>query len=463
MKAIQINTEDTSYSTNYDNDRFNELINAIEQHNVLLIIGHDFEFNKDSEENKGILKILGSDANLYDYILYILKKQYNSTAIDFSELSEDAKFSGKEGNIYKHRNIYNEINTIIDKMDLSITDVNPMLISLIKTGYFRFVFTISFSPLVEKVMQEQWGEKNVRILNVFSDKVNNDIIDEKSDLLTPTIYYLFGKAGEQYKYVVTDNDILDVLQRWQSTMKGSKIIKATQNNYLLALGCTQDNWLFRFIWYSLKGRNNLSKGGVGLYANNYELEEYLKRNSIYKQKDLISFVKRITEALAQRKRNNYLMNICSDCEIFISYSRKDGDVANAVYNALTKQGLKVWYDRYNLGGRGGDFMTHIYNAIDNCKIFIPIFTPTITSQRKESHPYRLEWDRAVESVIKSRGVDSCIPIIDQNYNIYDCWSLDKIPEIIKKQDGYIFNRITLDFELWAKQVRDNLLKYIYNE
>lgn len=456
MKSIKIT--DTSSTNDSEQQRFNTLIEAIQQRNVLLIVGRGFEVNKDSVDNKPLFEQLGNNADLYDLILQNLKQDNNSEALDFSELNEDTNFSFKDGNIRRKKNIYTEISKWIRIHELSISDVNPKLISLLRTGYFRFVFTTSFSPLVEIAMQEKWGKENVRILNVLDKEAKRrDIIDSQRDLLTPTVYYLFGKAEGSNSFVVTDNDALSILQRWQSKMTDSRILEAANNKHLLALGCVQDDWLFRFIWYTLKGQNNLSKGSVGKYADNVNLERYLKRNNILERKDADAFIDKIIQTLKEKQSLQEFDMPHEGCDVFISYSRKDGDVADAVYSALSKLGLDVWYDKYNLAGRGGDYMAAIYHAIETCQLFIPILTPTISQQRADRHPYRLEWDCAVRELIKQKGIRCCIPIIDNEYDLFAKAFEDKIPDEIKKQDGFFFNRLSLDFDDWAKEVRNIII------
>ncbi len=453
MKAIQIKQKPI-IDISDDERRFNDLIDSIENKNVLLVIGKGFELNKDSDEYKKHFTPLGVDTDVYDYILDNLKKEYNSEAIDFTELNEDANFSVLDGNIKRKKNIYKAIQEKLIELDLELEDVNTKLRELLKTGCFRFVFTTSFSPLVEKAMQKQWGEENVRILNIFDSDVNKqDIVDSQRDLLTPTVYYLFGKAEGSNSFVVTDNDALNIIYRWMHKMSDSKILEAAHNKHILALGCVQEDWLFRFIWYALKGEGNISKGSVGRYANSDSLEKYLRRNNILQRKDADAFVDKIIAAINERQKQKIFGRPRKDCDVFISYSRRDGDVAEAVYDALLNAGLSVWYDKQNLGGRGGDYMLEIYHAIETCKMFIPILTPTISEQKAEIHPYRLEWDRAINGLIKQKGVKCCIPVIDDKYDLYNKAYEDKIPEAIKAQDGFIFNRLTLNFYDWAEEVR----------
>lgn len=49
-------------------------------------------------------------------------------------------------------------------------------------------------------------------------------------------------------------------------------------------------------------------------------------------------------------------------QVFLSYSRQDGDVAENIYNCLTRDGFKVWFDKKNLE-IGQDWNLEIVKAI----------------------------------------------------------------------------------------------------
>jgi hypothetical protein len=84
---------------------------------------------------------------------------------------------------------------------------------------------------------------------------------------------------------------------------------------------------------------------------------------------------------------------------------------------------------------------------------MPILSTTITEQRAESHPYRLEWEYAIkEGRVKQTGVTSCIPVIEDEYDICARELPDKIPGEFVKMDGFVFNAYT-KFDEWAELVR----------
>lgn len=56
-------------------------------------------------------------------------------------------------------------------------------------------------------------------------------------------------------------------------------------------------------------------------------------------------------------------------DVFISYSRKDSEVADRVYNALTQAGISCFIDRQDING-GKEFVDVITESIDNSTLFL---------------------------------------------------------------------------------------------
>ncbi|MDE5814130.1 MAG: hypothetical protein K2H72_07585, partial [Muribaculaceae bacterium] len=243
---------------NTDEDVFEQLIDAIINHEVLLIIGKNFELNQNSVRDN--FPDVPIPADLYQVILRNLNSRYGTSASDFSDLNADIRFSCMQDGINKKQNLYKEVYEEIINLQLEANDVNPLLVELINTGYFRFVLTTSFSPLCEMAMQQKWEQ--VEGFNIYDTKFGKyDIPNGKQDLNIPSIFYLFGKYSYLTKYVVTDNDALFLMRKLQLESSSSKIMECTSSKYILCLGCDQDDWLFRFFWFTLKS-NNLSDGCI---------------------------------------------------------------------------------------------------------------------------------------------------------------------------------------------------------
>lgn len=431
-----------------DEDVFEQLISAIMNHEVLLVVGKNFELNQNSVADN--FPDLNVPTDLYKILLRNLNDRYGTEASDFSDLIADVRFSFNQNGITRKQNLYKEIFEEVRNLQLETQDINPLLIELINTGYFKFVLTTSFSPLTEMALNQKWGD--IEEFNIFENKFGKyDIPNGAQDLNTPSVFYLFGKYSQSSKYVVTDNDALFLMRKLQLESSSSKIIGCTSTKYLLCLGCDQDDWLFRFLWYTLKS-NNLTEGCISGITQSLQLERYLKRNNILSYDDTSSLVTRIIDAVNKRQQQSLNSVPTGKYDVFISYSRMDIHIVECLYKSLTDAGLNVWFDKFNLGGRGGDFMEKIKDGIRNTKVFLPVFTTSITLQRSESHPYRVEWEYASENVIASRGCDCCIPIIEKSYNFYDRRIIDRLDPRIVKEDGFIFDKECLDFSALTERI-----------
>ncbi|MBE6285021.1 MAG: toll/interleukin-1 receptor domain-containing protein [Bacteroidales bacterium] len=439
-----------STSDTYKVEDFGAFINEVLKGNVLLVIGKAFEVN--NEEYEGCYYRNDTNTSIYGWLLKALNETYLTDAVSFSDLSKDKSFVRKDDK--EPCEIHCELVKAIKKAQLSIDDVSPQLIKLLRTGYFKFVFTTSFDPLVEIAMKEQWGD--IRIKNIYDEDTENHDIDNASDLQIPTLYYLFGKADKN-TFVATDIDALDAVRRWLQRSSSSKLLKETSRKYILTLGCDYDDWLFRIIWFILKGEsNNLKDGYVAQYSNNKELERFLIRNKILIDNDSSKVVDTLVEELEKREDINRWKNP-NHCDVFISYSRKDGQIVEELYDSLEKKGLDVWYDRINLAGRGDKYMAKILNAIQNCKIFIPVLTSTITEQKGTEHPYREEWDYAIKRYKNLGRHNFCIPLVEDKYDIKKVWYDDFLPKEFPDMDCSFFDREELDFEEFSKMTQNILL------
>lgn len=429
------------------NDGFRAFIDEIRNGNVLLMVGRAFEANT---------SVFNGD--FYDYVTDRLNTIAGTRDLDFSDLSCDNRFL-LDTKDYNHiRSLHEEIIRIVEENEYDDGDVSDGLMSLIKTGLFRFVFTTSFDPLVETAMRKQFGD--VRIMNIYD--IKNRDITSKSDFEIPTIYYLFGKAmlpkenEASKKFVATDNDALEVLRKWQLDMSNSSLLRYTEDKYLLTLGCTQKDWLFRFIWYTLKGESGkLSRGVVAGHEQSESLSHYLKMNNILIDNDANELVAKILKALNEDDKAKWEMPQ-THCDVFISYSRADADIASRLYNCLTSQGLKVWYDKINLGGRhGGKFKEIIRESIDTSTLFVAILSQSISEQAQDVHVYRREWEWAKELKMGLTAACRCYATFADNYDIYENKYKDGLGWLAET-DNYEFSSKDPNFDEWAKLLKSKI-------
>lgn len=412
--------------------KWDKLIQQIVNGNVIPVIGADLLIdNSCSNLHKlmvdGIAKIIG------------INKRFEN----FSELVNSSEYKDK---FKQPDNIYYQV----DKLCKKHIPASERLRKFLSTKQFPFVITTSFTPVVEEVMRDIWKDE----LNVmkFSNNpsANSDIKTDK-DLRKPTIFYMFGKYGSgAHRYALTDIDVLDFVSSWLSkanNVRPKNLCNELKDKYLLMLGNNYSDWLFRFIWYSMR-KPDLGHGMLAYDTLDESLINFLEHTEIFTKQNTSDVIDQILDRLDKKLKENEAPKFNKpqeNMDVFISYSRSDQQVAEQLYKALTAQGKRVWYDKYNITA-GGFFLDEIKKAIRTAKYFVPILTPNIEKEKQDSHVYRNEWDTAIEVSI-SMGRTYIIPLADSNFDFYNA----AIPERMQQHNA-IFYSTEDDIEIVAEKI-----------
>lgn len=338
--------------------------------------------------------------------------------------------------------IYGKLSQLININQDKFTP-SKLLKRILSIQQFPFVITTTIDYTVENTMRDIWNkrERDLKVLVFNNDPKDipaSGDISKDSDAEIPTIYYMFGKANTPRlnSFVVTDEDMLSFCQSWLTEDKHpQKLSRVLGDKFLLFLGCNYPDWLIRFIWYSM--RQKLDKSGM-LVDEEVEdsLIDFLNRINVNTDKNPESVISEIEKRVAKRmiENNKYLFEAPKErTDVFISYSRMDETMTEKLYNALTKRGLNVWYDRKNLAA-GDKWLEKINTAIKTTKFCIVLISKSMLSQVNESHVYRKEWNMAIEH---SRGMGSkrgfIIPVLLDDVDLYD-ESLD-LPNELKTHNA----------------------------
>lgn len=407
---------------NDDEPLWDKLIQQIIDGNVIPVIGADLLIDSRHNLHKllinGLAKSLGMDEG----------------PDSFSELIYDRKYKDR----FNVDSIYYQINKIFATKRFS---PSRHLAQLLSVKQFPFVITTSFTPVVEQAMQSIWTS-GLKVMRFNNNPAENDDIKSGDDLRKPTVYYMFGKVGEgAHKYVLTDVDMLDFVSSWLSNdnkARPKNLCNELKDKYLLMLGNNYSNWLFRFIWYSMR-KPDLGHGMLAYDTLDESLINFLERAEIFTKKNTAEVIDQIVYRLGMKLKENEETKFNKpeeNMDAFISYSRSDSKIAESLYNILTAQGKRVWYDRKNLSD-GGNFIEEIRKAIKTAKYFIPILTPSITKEKDESHVYRNEWDQAIEVAI-SMGRTYIIPVVDKEFDFYKA----AIPERMQQHNAIFYSEET---------------------
>lgn len=380
---------------------WDKLIDEIVNGNVIPLIGPD---------------ILVEGGNIHKKIVEALAKKFclNSTPASFSELVYDHDYLKKVKD--NRDSIYRFMNQLFSRPNLFRP--SNILKELLSIKQFPFIMVTSFTPIVEEVMKGIWGNE-LRVLKFNNNPAENDDIISETDLRKPTIYYMFGKVGDSaHRYVLTDTDMLDFCTSWlnEGDKRPHKLARIIKDKYLLMLGNNYSDWLFRFIWYSIR-KTGTGEGLVVADNIDDELSQFLERNHTFMCNNPHDVIQEIKSRLPNRLKDIELRKFDSverGIDVFISYSRSDIEIAEALYRKLSAQGKKVWFDKNNISA-GGDFRNEIKEGIQNARYFIPILSRNVENERKESHFYRLEWDCACQMAI-SLGRTFIIPLTEEGFS-----------------------------------------------
>lgn len=379
----------------------------------------------------------------------------------FSELVYDDDYQKNNNN--NKDSVYTWINNLCGPQAPRI-EPSQLLVKLLESKLFPFIITTSFIPIVEQTMEKVWGT-DLKVLTFNNNPAENDDINNASDLKKPTVYYMFGRVGDTrpHRYVVTDQDMLDFCSSWLSSedsRKPYKLIRELKDKFLLMLGTDYSDWLFRFIWYSVRKESELKNENNDMISNNVELEEsfrkFMLRNKTYLKNNPEEVIRQIQERMErQYAKNPLLKNKIMNriitkfsypeekSDIFLSYSRRDAEFTEKLYDALTQKGFNVWYDKNNLTD-GGEFMKEIRQAIKTTRFFIPILSHNVEAEKNDDHVYRYEWDIAAEISV---GRTFIIPVSEKEFDFYH----SKVNDKIQKRNAIIYESID-DIDIIAEKI-----------
>lgn len=405
-----------------------QFIETIFQDEYILVIGSEVILNKEVD----------SSGDISQYILNVINGS-NKNYKDFNELE-----SNSDNNIDVIRNLLNSKEFCYD-----IDDISSELRDLLEMKVFRFILTTTFDSYIETLMTKIWG-KELRVVNINDDASLKAIRKELTSFregeryLHPTLFYIFGKAvkDESKKYVKTDDDAIQIIDKWIKLGDEDPILKFMRSKRLLALGCKFENWYFRFFWYILRrdkgtddGRRILKPGEVAITfiendRSDKKLENYLQRSRIYIHGEARKFMKSMTQKITSPEFNDVFVEKLTDYRrsggIFLSYNSKDIVIAKKIFYQLHDR-YNVWFDNSSL--RGGDNYDHkIEEAIAAARIFIPILTPHIAKDLADGNIdnyYNREWRMAAQL-----GDKTIIPLAVNGYDLRQPYHTEVFESII---------------------------------
>lgn len=372
-----------------------DLIMKIIKNEVVLVLGHEHML-KETHSNGDLIKQITND--FFDY-KRSKDPQFRSHYQNFNEYY----YRGADLSVLKQ-----DIATLLDEKHyvFSSEDYSPIVLKLLRKKCFRVVLTTTFDHYAETIMREIWGDE-LRVLNIYGEKNDLDNEDSWRTDVPPTLYYIFGKAENGMDFTVVEKDAMNIIQKWLSDAAAPKnFCKYIKNKSILALGTKFDDWLFRFFWYAMhRDIKRLNQGQVAISLEK-ESESEAKLSSFLENERIPnSSIEEVINLILNNidnREKQYQQTNGRGADIFISYSSDSYETVKHLFYALKNDGFNVWFDNTELKV-GDEHEKIIREAINKCKIFIPVIThpvkeilATPISESESSFRYfrDVEWSTA---------------------------------------------------------------------
>src|SRR6202023_294272 len=270
------------------------------------------------------------------------------------------------------------------------------------TDFDLFVST-TFDSLLENAinLERSGGTPSTDVLSYSPNRVV-DLPSERDQLQRPLVYHLFGKLSASPTYVISDEDLLELICALQNEhLAPEKLFHELEHSHLLFIGSNFTNWLARLFLRMAKRQRLSDPRDVGeVLADDHSSEDdrlvsFLQQVSVRTR--IYVGAERFVEELhdrwqARRKPATAAAGAAparflpparemADNAVFISYAREDLAAVQLIKAGLEAAGITTWFDFDRLEG-GDDYDRKIQRNIARCSYFIPVVSAT-TQRRLE--------------------------------------------------------------------------------
>lgn len=307
------------------------------------------------------------------------------------------------------------------------TEIEPSLMQLLETRCFRVVITTAIDPYIEIAMEKVWGEEGFDVIQIENAQQSfKQVTFDEFGVSRPVLCYVFGKADPNHpnsRFVLSENDAMEKISTWFKKYETNKFLDYVKNFQLLSVGSKFDDWMFRFFWYLLRGEFGNASGGqqvaVEIKKDDNRLADYLKQEKVKVFPDARLFMQ---EAIAKIKAATDIRLLPRrENGVFISYAHEDRYIALPLFERLHAAGVNVWIDEEKLES-GAEYEKRIRNAINNCKVFLPILSSQVKDDlvAKNQRWYQNEWQWAQtrygeEATINGQARFKIVPVVVGDY------------------------------------------------
>jgi len=387
----------------FDEDAWDDLLNYIEEHRVIPIIGPD------------LLRVQ-TDGGLRPLYVWLAEKLAARLSVDTAELPQPltlndvmCSYLGQRG---RREEAYTRLRSIMREVQFEPPQALRQLAQI--TDFDLFV-TTTFDPLLENAINlERYGGQPSTEVIAYSPNRVADLPAERGELRRSVVYHLLGRLSASPTYVLSDEDMLEFICALQSEhLTPEKLFHELEHNHLLLIGSDFSNWLARlFLRMAKRKRLSDPRDVTEVLADDHTtqdgrlvafLQQVSVRTRVYAGAE--TFVAELHRRWSARQRPTQASSSSApqrflpparempENAIFISYAREDLPAVQRLKAGMDAAGLTTWFDLDRLEG-GDDYDRKIHANIARCSFFVPVISAT--TQRRHEAYFRREWSYAVD-------------------------------------------------------------------
>jgi len=390
----------------FDEDAWDDLLNYIEEHRVIPIIGPD------------LLRVQ-TDSGLRPLYVWLAEKLATRLSVDTSELPQPLTLNDVMCSWLGQRGRREEAYTRLRSIMREVQFEPPMpLRQLAQITDFDLFVTTTFDPLLENAinLERHGGQPSAEVIAYSPNRVA-DLPAERGELQRTVVYHLLGRLSASPTYVLSDEDMLEFICALQSEhLTPEKLFHELEHNHLLLIGSDFSNWLARlFLRMAKRKRLSDPRDVTEVFADDHTLQDgrlvaFLQqvsvRTRVYGGAE--SFVAELHQRWSARQRPTQASSASGtgapqrflpparempENAIFISYAREDLPAVQRLKAGMDEAGLTTWFDLDRLES-GDDYDRKIHANIARCSFFVPVISAT--TQRRHEAYFRREWSYAVD-------------------------------------------------------------------
>jgi hypothetical protein len=389
----------------FDEDAWDDLLNYIEEHRVVPIIGPD------------LLRVQ-TDQGLRPLYVWLAEKLAIKLSVDTAGLPQPLTLNdviccylAQRG---RREEAYTRLRSIMREVHIEPPHALRQLAQI--TDFDLFV-TTTFDPLLENAINlERYGGQPMSEVIAYAPNRVADLPSERGQLQRTVVYHLLGRLSASPTYVLSDEDMLEFICALQSEhLTPERLFHELEHNHLLLIGSDFSNWLARlFLRMAKRKRLSDPRDVTEVFADDHTLQDgrlvsFLQqvsvRTRVYGGAE--SFVAELHRRWTARQPATAGAADSSTAPqrflpparemppnaVFISYAREDLPAVQRLKAALDAGGFTTWFDLDRLEN-GDDYDRKIRANIARCSFFVPVISAS--TQRRHEAYFRREWSYAVD-------------------------------------------------------------------